>query len=266
MLPLRVVIVDDEPVARRGLRNLLGAPDVVVGEAHSGPDAVAVIDETQPDLVLLDIQIPEFDGFEVLRRLQGPLPAVVFVTAYDAYAVRAFETHALDYLVKPVHSERFITAVERARERLHTDRMAHRSQQLHELLHKQGALQVETEKVERLIVPHLGADMVLEVGEVEWIEADDYYAAVHARGKRYLLRESLDSLERRLASSLFVRVHRSAIVNLRAVAEVRVRVASPVLVLRTGARVPLSRRRREQVETALRRLDVGSGVGGGFKR
>lgn len=253
-MTLRIVIVDDEPVARRGLRQLLPAGDVVVGEGRNGPEAVRVLEATMPDLLLLDVQIPEFDGFEVLRRLSSPLPAVIFVTAYDAYAVRAFETHALDYLVKPVHSVRFTAAIERARERIRTDRVADASRELIELLHRRGALSIGPEPAQRLVVPVNGGEVVLDVADISWISADDYYAAVHARGKRYLVRESLESLERRLDATQFIRVHRSAIVNLHFVKEVRAGGTGSSLLLAGGIRVPLSRRRREHVEAAIRRL------------
>jgi len=251
---MRIVIIDDEPIARRGLRQLLGPDDVVVGEARSGPEAVRVLGASKPELILLDVQIPDFDGFEVLRRLAPPLPAVIFVTAYDGYAVRAFETHALDYLVKPVHGDRFAAAIERVRVRLHTDRIAEASRELVELLHARGALAVGPEPVQRLVVPMNDGEIVLDTASIEWIEADDYYAALHAERRRFLLRESLDSLERRLALAHFVRVHRSAIVNLRFVREVRWQESGACVVLHDGRRVPLSRRRREIVEAAIRQF------------
>ncbi len=259
MKTLRVVIVDDEPVARRGLRQLLDREGTVVGEARNGPEAVRVLASTAPDLVLLDIQIPEFDGFEVLRRLTPPLPGVIFVTAYDAYAVRAFETHALDYLVKPVHATRFQAAIARARERIRTEQVADASARMVELLQRRGELVLGTEPVRRLVVPGQGGDVIVDVNEVLWIGADDYYAALHTKSRRHLLRESLESLERRLDPSHFVRVHRSAIVNVAFVRELRLEKARWVLVLAGGARVPLSRRRREHVESAVRRFGVGSG-------
>lgn len=254
MKTLRVVIVDDEPVARRGLRQLLGEEGTVVGEARNGPEAVRVLTATTPDLVLLDIQIPEFDGFEVLRRLVPPLPGVIFVTAYDAYAVRAFEAHALDYLVKPVHATRFQAAIARARDRIRTEQVAEASAKMVELLQRRGELVLGSEPVRRLVVPGQGSDVVLDVNDVSWIGADDYYAAVHTKGRRHLLRESLESLERRLDGAQFVRVHRSAIVNVAFVREIRTERTGSVLVLNSGERVPLSRRRREHVEAMIHRF------------
>jgi two-component system LytT family response regulator len=255
MTALRVVIADDEPLARRGMRQLLAAhrDAVVVGEAANGVEAVRVIRTTAPDILLIDVQMPEWDGFEVLRRLTPPLPTTIFVTAYDAYAVRAFETHALDYLVKPVREARFGDALGRARERIKSNLQLAASSALVALLAERGELALGPEPTRRLVIPQLGGNLVLDVRDIVWIEADDYYAAVYVSGKRHLVRESLDSLERRLDPTRFVRVHRSALVSLAQIREVR--VASPgAVLLRDGTRVPLSRRRREHVENAVRRF------------
>jgi two-component system LytT family response regulator len=226
---IRVVIVDDEPIARRGIRQLL-APhkDIeVAGEARHGKEAVRMLKALGPDLVLLDVQMPELDGFAVLRQLDPDnVPAVIFVTAYDSFAVRAFESHALDYLVKPVHEARFRDALERARVRL------------------------ARTPSRRIIVATNGFDLILDVAEIVRIEAEDYYAAIHTGGRRLLIRESLASLENRLDRAQFVRAHRSAIVNLAHVREVR----ESAIVLRDGTQLPVSRRRREQVADAIRRF------------
>lgn len=234
MKSIRTAIVDDEPLARRGIRQLL-APHhdmVIAGEAGNGPDAVRLLRQAAPDLVFLDIQIPELDGFEVLERIEpASRPVVVFVTAYDTFAVRAFDSYAVDYLVKPVGESRFREALQRARERL--DRLAGVSR--------------------RLVIATAGSDLVLEQSEITWVEADDYYAAIHAGGRRHLVREPLASLERRLDATSFVRVHRSAIVSLAMIREVRARATGEsVVVLRDGTELPLSRRRREQVTRAVR--------------
>ncbi len=226
---IRVVIVDDEPIARRGIRQLLAEDrDVeVVGEARHGKEAVRVLKALTPDLVFLDVQMPEFDGFAVLRQLEPEhMPAVIFVTAYDSFAVRAFESHALDYLVKPVHEARFRDALVRARER------------------------IARTPSRRILVPAGEVDLILDVAEINWIEAEDYYAAIHTGGRRHLIRESLASLQSRLDGAQFVRVHRSAIVNLAQVREVR----ETSIVLRDGVQLPVSRRRREQVSDAIRRF------------
>lgn len=257
---IRAVIADDEPLARRGIRQLL-APhrDVtVVGEARNGIEAVRALRSVRPDLIFLDVQMPELDGFGVLREV-GPdaMPAVIFVTAHDDFAVRAFESNALDYLVKPVEEARFAQALQRTRDRLHSADALAISRQLSALLAQQAARSTDAGRPSRLLVPTSSGDLVLDVNEIDWIEADDYYAAVHARGRRHLIRESLASLEQRLDASQFVRAHRSAIVNIERVRQVRSAsesAAETVLVLRDGTRVPVSRRRREQVAVALRRL------------
>lgn len=260
MSRIRVVIVDDEPLARHGIRQLLAAhPDVeVAGEARDGHEAVRMLRALAPDLVFLDVQMPELDGFDVLRRLDPErLPAVIFVTAHDTFAVRAFDQHALDYLVKPLNEARFHQAMARARERLRSRDAVELARRLSALLAADASADaaVPPEPPRRLVVATAGADLVLELGEIQWIEADDYYAAVHARGRRHLVRESLASLEARLEPARFVRVHRSAIVNLAQVREVRSGLADePAVVLHDGTRVPLSRRRRRLVDQAIRRF------------
>lgn len=250
--PMRVVIVDDEPIARRGIRQLLaGHEDVeIAGEARNGKEAVRLLRALAPDLVFLDVQMPEIDGFAVLRQIAPErLPAIIFVTAYDSFAVRAFEAHALDYLVKPVAEARFQDALSRARERLGSkDALAWSRRMIQEM-------NTSIPPARRLIIGGAGSDLILDVSEISWIEADDYYAAVHAGGKRHLLRESLASLEARLDRRQFVRAHRRAIVNLAEVREIRSRLmGESVLVLKDGSRLPLSRRRRQRVESALRRF------------
>jgi two-component system LytT family response regulator len=258
---MRAVIADDEPLARRGIRQLL-APhrDVtVVAEARNGIETVRALRSLHPDLLFLDVQMPELDGFGVLREYGAErMPAVIFVTAYDDFAVRAFEANALDYLVKPVGEARFAQALERTRERRRSVDAVALSQRLSALLamHERAHV-VSGATAGRLLVPTSSGELVLDTDEIDWIEADDYYAAIHARGRRHLIRESLASLEQRLDGSRFVRAHRSAIVNIDRVRELRSANESAgetVLVLRDGTRVPISRRRREQVAAALRRL------------
>ncbi len=264
---IRALIVDDEPLARRGIRQLLEACDDVgvVGECRNGRDALAALESLAPDLVFLDVQMPELDGFEVVRA-RGParMPFVIFVTAYDEFAVRAFETHALDYLVKPVNETRFAAALERVRERMRFAEALELSRRIADLLAtRDRRVDREAEPAERatpllparrLVVPTATGDLVLDVDEIDWIQADDYYAAIHARGRRHRIRESLASLEQRLDAHRFVRVHRSAIVRLERVREMRtVSPGESVLVLRDGTRVPVSRRRREQVAALIRK-------------
>jgi two-component system LytT family response regulator len=258
---LRAVIADDEPLARRGIRQLL-APhrDVtVVAEARNGIETVRALRTLRPDLLFLDVQMPELDGFGVLREY-GPerMPAVIFVTAYDDFAVRAFEANALDYLVKPVEEARFAQALERTRERLRSVEAVALSRKLAALLALHERRRGGVAAGARLLVPTSSGELVLDTDEIDWIEADDYYAAIHAHGRRHLIRESLASLEQRLDAGRFVRAHRSAIVNIDRVRELRSASESAgetALVLRDGTRVPVSRRRREQVAAALRRLN-----------
>lgn len=258
MTPLRVLIVDDEPLARRGIRQLLtgDAGVEVAGEARNGFEAVRLVKALDPDLVFLDVQMPELDGFGVLRQLADPLPLIIFVTAYDTFAVRAFDAHAVDYLVKPLHEARFLAALARARERLRSKEAIALSRRLARLLVEDAVdAPPRPDAPKRLVLGTSGADLVLDVDDIDWIEAEDYYAAVHTRGRRHLVRESLASLETRLDRQRFVRVHRSAIVNLSRVVEIRMPPGrDAVLILRAGTALPVSRRRREQVADALRRF------------
>jgi two-component system LytT family response regulator len=258
-LPIRVVIADDEPIARRGIRQLLAAYDdiEIAAEARNGKEAVRLLKALLPDLVFLDVQMPELDGFAALRQLdQSSLPAVIFVTAYDTFAVRAFETHAVDYLVKPINETRFRDALARARERLHSLQALELSRRFSfpdRTPDQHSPAQIAAPR--RLVIGTNGGDLIVDVAEITWIEADDYYAAVHAAGRRHLVRESLASLEKRLDGSQFIRVHRSAIVNLARVRAVYPNAkAEANLVLHDGTHLPLSRRRRRQVQLALRRF------------
>ena len=235
---MRAVIVDDEPLARLGVRQLLGKhTDVIVaGEARDGREAVALVAALRPDLVFLDVQMPEMGGIEVLRALPpGVRPVVIVLTAYDTFAVQAFDVQAVDYLVKPVSEARFDAAVARARDRVRSNDVLKRA--------------------ERLVFSTGGVDLIVEPDEITWIEADDYYAVVHALGRRHLIRESLTSLDARLDRNRFVRVHRSAIVNLAHVREIRSPASGePAIVLRDGSALPISRRRREAVSAAVRQF------------
>jgi len=268
---IRCLIVDDEPLARRGIRQLLepSADMQVVGECRNGRETLAALDTLAPDLVFLDVQMPELDGFDVVRA-RGParMPFVIFVTAYDEFAVRAFETHALDYLVKPLNEARFAAALDRVRERMRFAEALELTRRIGDLLaahdrrgDKHGDVADASARspvlvpTRRLVVPTATGDLVLDVDEIDWIQAEDYYAAVHARGRRHLIRESLASLAQRLDPDRFVRVHRSAIVRLDRVREMRSAAAGEsVVVLRDGTRVPVSRRRREQVAELIRRM------------
>jgi len=249
---IRTVIADDEPLARRGVRQLLASHEgiAVVAETRNGRDTVRALRELKPDLVFLDVQMPNLDGFDVVKEI-GPksMPLLIFVTAHDEFAVRAFETHALDYLVKPLEVARFTLALERAREYLRSAEAVGVSRKLAALLATREADRAK----ERIVVATASGKLILNADEVDWIEADDYYAAIHAQDARHLVRESLASLEQRLNRKRFLRTHRSAIVNVDRICEVRKENGETLLVLKNGIRVPVSRRRRAQVSRLLRR-------------
>jgi two-component system LytT family response regulator len=213
-MTIRAVIVDDEPLARRRVRGLLvEAGDVeVVAECANGRDAIRAIEESPPDLLFLDIQMPEIDGFDVLRAIgANRVPVVIFVTAYDQFALRAFEAHALDYLLKPFDDERFEAALQRARERIHQQAGGDLDRRLRALLEEvrggRGYLQ-------RLVVPTGNRSVFVRTEEIDWIEAERNYIRLHAGGRAYLLRENLGHIESALDPARFCRIHRSTIVNI----------------------------------------------------
>jgi len=266
---LRIVIADDEPIARRGLRAMLEECGVqVVAECGDGGSAARAIERERPDAAFLDVQMPELTGFDVLQSLRArgvAIPLTVFATAFDEFAVRAFEVNAIDYLVKPFTDVRVHAAVARLRDTIG----ARRADALHERFEQRleallatmaggagghaGSALAATEGAAprydaRLVIPERGRTVVVPVDEVSWIEADDYYVTVHAAGRRHLWRESLAALEERLDPRRFVRVHRSAIVNVDRVREVEHgRDGRATVRLDTGVRVPVSRSRRDEV-------------------
>jgi two-component system LytT family response regulator len=215
MAEIRALIVDDEALARERVRTLLaGESDVeLVGECVGGQEAVDAILEQRPDLVFLDVQMPDANGFEVIEAV-GPerLPAVVFLTAYDEYALRAFEVHALDYVLKPIEPARFASTLERARRALGDAK----DQRLHDLLDARAAREAP---VDRLVVRTRGKVWFLRPSEIDWIEADGKHVKLHVGNATHVLRQKLGDLEGRLAPHGFVRVHRSAIVNVDRIQE-----------------------------------------------
>jgi two-component system, LytTR family, response regulator len=247
---LRALIVDDEPLARDTLRLLLrdDAEVELVGEC-SGADAIALIEKTPPDILFLDVQMPEVNGFDVLEAIgTDAVPGVVFVTAYDEYAVRAFDVHAVDYLLKPFDDARFARALARVKARA---RLGKPDERLPPLIRDHWQLQ------RRFVVRARDRMLVVPADEVDWIEAADYYASLHVGPKTHLVRQSLTELAQRLDPEHFVRVHRSAIVNVDRVREIqRLEHGDCVLVLGDGAQVKLSRTRRRDFD----RLFSGSRV------
>ena len=245
---IRVVIVDDEPLAREGLRMLLARdPEIeLVGEAAGGRAAVMAIRRLAPDLVFLDVQMPELSGFEVLAQLPSDaIPAVVFVTAYDRYALRAFEVHALDYLLKPFDDERFFDALRRAKRQL---RLSSLSPGLLSLLQGRGEPRGNGS---RLAIRDGARVVFVEVEEIDWIEACDYYVQLHVGGKSYLHRESMQRLEEKLDPDRFLRIHRSAIVNRRVVKELRHKGRELVCVLASGVAIKVARSQRGKLQKLL---------------
>ncbi len=257
------IIVDDEVLARRGLKTLVERrPELaVVSLCANGRDAIQKIAEMKPDVVLLDIQMPEISGFDVLERLpRDVLPVVIFVTAYDEYAIRAFEARALDYLLKPVSQKRLDQALDRAVARVKDRRLAEYGQTLlAAVADLRGAASEGTAgvspggRLERIMVKSGAAIQFVEVADIEWIEGADYYVTLHAGGKEHLYRESLKHLEERLDPTQFVRIHQSAIVNLAKLREIRRGFGGDyAVVLESGRRLPVSRRRKKDL------LDLGA--------
>jgi len=237
---IRTIIVDDEPLARSNLLVLSGSdPEIeVVAQCGSGVEAVEAIRRLRPDLLFLDVQMPECDGFDVLEMLGKDLPrATIFVTAYDQYALRAFEAGALDYLLKPFDNARFELALNRAKQRI---RMGENRQPL------------PSPPLERIAVKSAGEVCFLKTSEIDWIEAADYYACLHVGGKNHLLRRSMAELEEDLDPNMFCRVHRSSIVNLERVQGLKVAEDGEYeILLGNGTRIRLSRRYRKHLETRL---------------
>lgn len=249
---IRTLIVDDEPLARQRIRTLLAGESgiEVVGECPNGQEAVATVRELGPDLMFLDIQMPVLDGFGVLEALRGDrLPVVVFVTAYDRYAVRAFETHALDYLLKPFDRSRFGKALARARSQIERDQHAETNQQLRALLEEVSSAR---KPVDRLVVKTGSKVSFLRLDEIEYFEAAGNYVRVHVGSEVHLLRETMSGLEARLNGTRFVRIHRSTIVSLDCVRELQPTFHGDyVVVLRGGTELTLSRSYRDKLESAL---------------
>jgi two-component system LytT family response regulator len=224
-MPLRAVIVDDEELARAYLRELIAAyADIeIVAECANGFEAVKAVNELAPDLLFLDVQMPKLDGFEVLELIDRD-PALIFVTAYDQYAMRAFDAQAMDYLLKPFSAERFARALERARGRT-GKRPAPAPRQ-----------------VDRIVVRDGAKIHVIPLDKLDYVEAQDDYVALHAEGKSYLKQQPIGELEMALDAARFVRIHRSAIVNLERVARIEPYAKdSRVAVLADGTRLPVSR-------------------------
>jgi two-component system LytT family response regulator len=236
----KALIADDEPAARRGVRQLLAAftEFTVAGECRNGAEVLAALDASAPDVVFLDIQMPGIDGFEVIRRRTPErMPAVVFLTAFDQFAIRAFEAEALDYLVKPVSEARFAATMKRLMKRLRPT--------------------VHSTRDESIVVSTSRGLVVLNMGDIDWIEAAGNYVQLWIGSRSYFLRESLQLLEERVRKHGFIRAHRRALVRLDGVRELtRNRAGALVAVLGSGARIPISRRRSAAFAAAVRHLGM----------
>lgn len=232
---IRAVIVDDEPLARTNIMTLLRLhPEIeLVSECGSGREALSVIRALKPELVFLDVQMPECDGFDVIEMLGIDQPCIIFVTAYDSYALRAFEVGALDYLLKPYDNARFERTLERAKERIALARNGRQAKRF-------------------FVIKATGQISFVAASEIDWIEAADYYVSLHVGAKTYLLRRSMAELEQELDQSAFCRIHRSAIVKLEKVRRLELNVSGEYDVLLTnGTRLRLSRRYRKELQSRM---------------
>ena len=246
MKKLRTIIVDDERHARQKLRALLAAhADVeIAAECANGDDAVRAIRDMRPDLVFLDVQMPGRDGFDVMRAASDAVRHVIFVTAFDQYAVRAFDVQALDYLLKPFDRVRLEKALDRARIAMRGDGDLH--DRLAALMEQ---VRPESRPIDRMMVKSSGRITFLRVDEIDWIEAADNYVRVHAGREGHLIRETMNHLESQLDRRKFVRIHRSAIVNVDSIAEIRSLFHGDHSVrLRSGTEIPLGRSYRDRLE------------------
>lgn len=257
---IRVLVVDDERAARRGMSALLSAdPEVqVVAECANGPEAVTALRQHAVDLVFLDVQMPGMDGFQVLREARPERAAIVFVTAHDTYALKAFEVHALDYLLKPFDDERFARVLARAKEHVRGGRIQALARQLSGLLGPLPAAAPAPSPspgpryLERLAIKKSGHVSFLPIEKVDWLEADDYYVQVHTGGQSHLVRYSLRELEAQLDPRQFLRIHRSTIVNVERVKELQPLFHGEFrVVLHDGTCLKLSRSFRERLDALL---------------
>jgi len=242
---LRTLIADDEPLARERLKQLL-APDMeieIAGESRNGKEVVATLKGTQIDLLFLDIQMPGSNGFDVIEKVGlSNMPLTVFVTAHSEFAVNAFAVHALHYLVKPLERQRLEEAVARVKERVRLQETFAARQEIYSVLEALQGQAGRASYPERLLAKNGNKDSVVSVSEIEWIEAADYYVCLHAGGKKHLLRESIKALDAKLDPHKFIRLHRSAIVNIDHVREIhRDGRSEGWILLSTGERVRMNR-------------------------
>lgn len=256
-MPIRALIVDDEPLARTGVAQLVEPLDdvTVVGEAADGDEAVQQIEARDPDLVFLDVQMPEMSGLEVVREVGvDEMPVTIFVTAYDEYAVDAFDAHALDYLLKPIDENRFAEALERARVRLRETESEALSERLQGLLRRYAGEGEATpsDAIERFTVRSRNRIYFVDAADVQWIESEGDYVALHDGEDAHLIRKTMKDLDERLPSDQFLRVHRSYIVNVDYIEELHpLDHGTYRLLMEAGTPLKTSRGYSENVETLI---------------
>lgn len=246
---IRTLIVDDEPLARDRLRQLLREqPEIeLVGECADGMAAVELIDQKSPELVFLDVQMPEMDGFGVLANIQAdPPPVIVFVTAHDQFALRAFEVHAVDYLLKPFDRERFQLALQHAIEQVKHREGAGLNQRLADLI---ANLKTDTKPPEQLAVKTAGRVVFVKINDIDWIESAQNYVELHVGKESHLLRQTIEAMENRLPADKFARISRSTIVNTERIKELQALFHGEYsVILRNGTQLTLSRRYRDRLK------------------
>jgi two-component system LytT family response regulator len=249
-MPLTVLLVDDEPLAREGLRILLARdPDIgPIHDAKNGHEAIALIREMRPDLVFLDVQMPEMDGFTAVREVGADqMPAVVFVTAHDQYAIQAFEVNAIDYLLKPVTEERFSQALARVKTRLQRPAGDDANRQILSLLE---TITSPARYLKRLAVRTAGKIILVDAAEIEWIEAAENYVQLHTSRGGHLLHVTMNTLEKSLDPAIFLRIHRSVIVNVTRIRELQpVMHGEYAITLASGARLQSGRSYSERLRS-----------------
>lgn len=246
-MKIKTLIVDDEPLARERVRRFLtDENDIeIVGECGNGAEAVKFIKQNKPDLVFLDIQMPEKNGFEVIKSFdEKSVPTVIFVTAFDKYALQAFDVHALDYLLKPFNRERLHRAVIRAREQIENKLRGNLDERLASLI---ADLRTEKKYLERLVVKSVGRVFFIKTDEIDWIEAAGNYLKLHIGREGHLIRETMNSIEAKLNPDKFLRIHRSTIVNIDRIKELHPMFSGDYsVILRNGTELTLSRNFREK--------------------
>jgi len=259
MEKIRTLIVDDEPIARRGLRQQLRTEaDVeIIGECANGREALAAIRKESPDLIFLDVQMPLLDGFGVVNAIGvEDLPAVVFVTAYDEHAIRAFEVNALDYLLKPLDQDRFQKTLARVRRQLNGSQTEHLQRKLASLLHhleESNADGKQAKHLERVVIKESGRVFFLGVDEIDWINAQGNYVQIHTKDSAHLSRETMNGIETKLDPHKFLRIRRSTIVRIERIKELQPLFNGEyTLILKDGTQLNSSRRYRKNLDTLLK--------------